>query len=127
MKLTILLKKKSTQGKSNESLVNKAGFVTIEAVNILTNQLAIKKETFHFGSTLGFYPDAYTGLKNCHLRALYAVLPRAAKLALSSKVKHNNSLKIHECLQQERGHLKGKVFRLRETHWVSLTLILLRR
>jgi len=29
------------------------------------------------------------------LRALYAVLPGAAKLALSSKVKHNNSLKIH--------------------------------
>ncbi len=67
------------------------------------------------------YPDAYTGLKNCHLRALYAVSPRAAKLALSSKAKHKNSLKIHECLQQERGHLKGKVFRLREMHWVSLT------
>ncbi len=82
----------------NESLVNKAGFVTIEAVNILTNQLAIKEETFHFGSTLGFYPDAYKGLKNSHLRALYAVSPWAAKLALSSKAKHNNSLKIHECL-----------------------------
>ena len=55
--------------------------------------LSLKQGTFHFESTLGFYP-AYTGLKNCHLRALYAVLPRAAKLALSSKVKHNNSLKI---------------------------------
>ncbi len=54
----------------NESLVNKARFVTIQAVNILTNQLAIKEETFHFGSTLGFYPDAYKRLKNCHLRAL---------------------------------------------------------
>jgi hypothetical protein len=32
----------------------------------------------HFGSTLGFYPDAYMGLKNCHLRALYAVSPWAA-------------------------------------------------
>jgi hypothetical protein len=83
------------RGKSNESLVNKAGFVTIEAVNILTNHLAIKEETLHFGSTLGFYPDAYTGLKNCHLRALHAASLRAAKLALSSKVKHNNSLKIH--------------------------------
>ena len=114
-------KRRPLREKLNESLVNKAGFVTIEAVNILTNHLAIKEETLHFGSTLGFYPDAYTGLKNCHLRALYAVLPRAAKLALSSKVKHNNSLKIHECLQQERGHLKGKVFRLHEMHWVSLT------
>ncbi len=110
-------KRRPLREKSNESLVNKAGFVTIKAVNILTNHLAIEKETLHFGSTLGFYPDAYTGLKNCHLRALYAVLLRAAKLALSSKVKHNNSLKIHECLQQERGHLKGKVFRLREMHW----------
>jgi hypothetical protein len=63
-------KRRPLRENSNESLVNKAGFVTIEAVNILTNQLAIKVETFHFGSTLGFYPDAYTGLKNCHLRAL---------------------------------------------------------
>ena len=78
--------------KSNESLVNKAVFVTIEAVNILTNQLAIEEETLYFGSALGFYPDAYTGLKNCHLRALYAVSPRAAKLALSSKVKHNTTI-----------------------------------
>ncbi len=83
--------------------------------------LSLKEETFHFGSTLGFYPDAYKGLKNCHLSALDAVLPWAAKLALSSKVKHNHSLKIHECLQQERGHLKEKVFRLRETHQVFLT------
>ena len=107
--------------KLNESLVNKAGFVAIEAVNIHTNHLAIEEETFHFGSTLWFYPDAYKGLKNCRLGAIYTVLLRAAKLALSSKMKHNNSLKIHECLQQERGHLKGKVFQLRETHWVSLT------
>ena len=63
-------KRRPLREKSNESLVNKAGFVTIEAVNILTNHLAIEEETFHFGSTLGFYPDAYTGLKNCHLRAL---------------------------------------------------------
>ena len=107
-------KRRPLRDKLNESLANKAGVVTIEAVNILTTQLAIEKETLHFGSTLGFYPDAYTGLKNCHLKALYLVLPRAAKLALSSKVKHNNSVKIHECLQQERGHLKGKVFRLRK-------------
>ena len=79
MKLTILLKKDVHSGKKlNESLVNKAGFVTIEAVNILTSHLAIKEEKLHFGSTLGFYPDAYTGFKNCHLRALYAVSLRAA-------------------------------------------------
>ena len=76
------------------------------------------KEDFELSWYLFFQ---HKGLKNCHLRALYAVLLWAAKLALSSKVKHNNSLKIHECLQQERGHLKGKVFRLRETLWVSLT------
>ncbi len=41
-------KRRPLMEKSNESLVNKAGFVTIEAVNILTNQLAIEEETLHF-------------------------------------------------------------------------------
>ncbi len=41
-------KRRPLREKSNESLVNKAGLVTIEAVNILTNHLAIKEETFHF-------------------------------------------------------------------------------
>ncbi len=73
MKLTSPKKKRPLREKSNESLVNKAGFVTIEAVNILTNHLAIEEETLHFGSKLGFYPDAYRGLKNCHLIELYTL------------------------------------------------------
>ncbi len=44
------IKRRPLRENLNESLVNKAGFVTIEEVNILTNQLAIKEETFHFGS-----------------------------------------------------------------------------
>ncbi len=97
MKLTILLKKTSTQGLIKWKLSQQSMVVTIEAFNILTNELAIKKETIH-------------GTQDCHLRALYTVLSWAAKLALSSKVKHNNSLNIHKCLQRERGHLNGKIF-----------------
>jgi hypothetical protein len=74
-----------------------------------------------YGSTLGKHPACYTGFRKCHFRALYSVSPKDAKLAYSKKVKHHKESKIQECLQQLKGHMKGKVFWLRGMHWVSLS------
>jgi hypothetical protein len=67
---------------------------------------------------LGEYPKWYIGLRKCHLRALYSVLPKAAKLAHSKKIKHHLASEIQECLQLFEVLFGGKVFRLHGTHWV---------
>jgi hypothetical protein len=105
---------------NNNSLFKNVGVVTKEAGNALSQRSAIGK-MMKYGSTLGKYPACYTGFRNCHFRALYSVSPKAAKLAYSKKVKHHEESKIQECLQQLKGHTKGKVFWLRGTHWVSLS------
>jgi hypothetical protein len=60
------------------------------------------------------------GIGEMSLRALNSVLPPAAKLALSKKLKHHEVSMIQECLQQSKGPKKGKVFHLCRTHWVSI-------
>jgi hypothetical protein len=67
-------------------LSQKAGTGTIEAVDELLSNFAVKKECMKYKITLGKYPSCYTGMGGCHLRALYSVLPQAAKLAFSKKL-----------------------------------------
>ena len=106
--------------KSNCHLIKYAGTLTLEAVDALHSNFVVNKECMKYKSILGEYPRCYRGLGKCHLRALYSVLPQAAKLALSKKLKHHEASMIQECLQQFKGPKKGKVFQLRGTHWVSI-------
>jgi hypothetical protein len=73
-----------------------------------------------FKHLLGEYPKCYKGLRKCHLRALCSVLPKAAQLAHSIKIKHHQASEIQECLQLFEGPFGGKVFRLHGTHWISI-------
>jgi hypothetical protein len=106
--------------KSNCRLIKYAGTLTLEAVDALRSNFVVDKECMKYKSILGEYPRCYRGLGKCHLRALYSVLPQAAKLALSKKLKHHEASMIQECLQQFKGPKKGKVFQLCRTHWVSI-------
>jgi hypothetical protein len=106
--------------KSNCRLIKNAGTLTLEAIDALCSNFAVEKECMKYKSTLGEYPQCYRGLGKCHLRALYSVLPLAAKLALSKKLKHHEVSMIQECLQQCKGPKRGKVFQLHGTHWVSI-------
>jgi hypothetical protein len=63
-----------------------AGVVTIEAVDELVSTFALIKECLRYKLTLGEYPKCYKGLQKCNLRALYAVFPKATKLAHSKKI-----------------------------------------
>jgi hypothetical protein len=102
------------------SLAQKAGEVTIEAYDELVSKFALKKEKSKYKDTLGEYPKCYKGLQKCHLRALYSVLPNAAQLALSKKIKHHQASEIQECIQLFEGPFGGKVFHLHGMHWVSI-------
>jgi hypothetical protein len=62
---------------SRESLVQNYRVVTIEAVNELVSKFALKKEWLKYKYMLEEYPKHYKGLRKCHLRALYSVLPKA--------------------------------------------------
>ena len=106
---------------NNNPLFKNVGVVTKEAGNALSQWLAIGK-MMKYGSTLRKYPACYTGFGKCHFRALYTVSQKAAKLAYSKKVKHHKESKIQECLQQLKGHMKGKLFWFHGTHWVSPSL-----
>ncbi len=106
--------------KSNCCLIKNAGTLTLEAVDALRSNFAVKKECMKYKWTLGEYSRWYRGLGKCHLRALYSVLPPVARLALSKKLKHHEASMIQECLQQCKDPKKGKVFQLCGMHWVSI-------
>ncbi len=106
--------------KLNCRLIKYADTLTQEAIDKLRSNFVVEKECMKYKSILGEYPRCYRGLGKCHLRALYSILPLAAKLALSKKLKHHEASMIQECLQQFKGPKKGKVFQLRRTHWVSI-------
>jgi hypothetical protein len=105
---------------SCDSLAQKSGVVNIEAVDELVSKFALKKEWLKYKHTLGEYPKCYKGLRKSHLRALYSVFPKAAKLAHSKKMKHHQASEIQECLQLFEGPFGEKVFHLCGTHWVSI-------
>ncbi len=106
--------------KLNCCLIKYAGTLSLEAVDALRSNCAVNNECMNYKNILGEYPRCYRGLGKCHLRALYSVLPLAAKLALSKKLKHHEASMIQECLQQFKGPKKGKVFQLHGTHRVSI-------
>jgi hypothetical protein len=105
---------------SRDSLAQKAGVVTIETVDELVSIFLLKKEWLKYELMLGEYPNHYKGLRKCLSRALYSIFPKAAKLAHFKKIKHHQASVIQECLQLFEGPFGGKVFCLRETHWVSI-------
>ncbi len=105
---------------SCDSLAKKAGVVTIEAYDELVSKFTIKKEWLKNKKSLEEYTKYYKRLQKCHLRALYSVLPKAAKLAHSKKMKHHQASEIQECIQLFEGPFGRKVFCLHETHWVSI-------
>jgi hypothetical protein len=108
-----------------DSLAQKAGVVTIKAVDKLVSKFMLKKEWLKYIHTLGEYPKRHKGLRECHLtRALYSVLPKATKLAHSKKIKHHQASEIQECLQLFEGPFGGKVLCLHGTHWVSICPLL---
>jgi hypothetical protein len=92
----------------------------MHAVDALRSNFAVNNECMKYKNILGEYPTCYRGLGKCHFRGLYSVLPQAAKLALSKKLKHHEASMIQACLQQFKGPKKGKVFQLRKTHWVFI-------
>ena len=74
--------------------IKKAGVVTIEACDELVFKFVLKKEWLKYKHTLGEYLKHYKELRACHLRALYSVLLKAAKLAHSNKIKHHQAPEI---------------------------------
>jgi hypothetical protein len=105
---------------SRDSLAQKAGVATIEAYDELVSKFALKKQWLKYKHLLGEYPKHYKGLQKCHLRALYSVFPKAAKLAHSKKIKHHQASEIQECLQLFEDLFGRKVFHLCGTHLVSI-------
>ncbi len=105
---------------SRDSMAQKAGVVTIEAIDELISKFTLKKEWLKYKHMLGEYQKCYKGLQKCHLRALYSVFPKAAKLAHFKKIKYHQASEIQECLQQFKGPFGGKVFHLHGMHWVSI-------
>jgi hypothetical protein len=79
---------------SVDSVAQRAGVVTIEAVDELVSKFLLKKEWLKNKEMLEEYPKHYTGLQECHLGALYFVFPKATQLALSKKIKHHQASKI---------------------------------
>jgi hypothetical protein len=106
--------------KSNFRSIKIAGTLTLEAVDALRSNFAVNNECIKYKNILGEYPTCYRGLGKCHLKALYSVLPQAAKLAHSKNIKHHETSMIQACLQQLKGPRKGKVFQVRGMHWVSI-------
>jgi hypothetical protein len=101
-------------------MIKIAGTLSLEAVDALRSNFAVVNECMKYKNILGEYPTCYSGLWKCSLRALYSVLPQAAKLAHSKKLKYREASMIQACLQQFKGPKKGKVFQLRGSHWVSI-------
>jgi hypothetical protein len=110
----------SSRDLSRDSVAQKAGVVTKEAVDVLVSKFALKKEWLKYKHTLEEYPKHYKGLRICHLRALYSDLPKAAKLAHSKNIKHHQASEIQECLQLFKGPFGRKVFHFHGMHWVSI-------
>jgi hypothetical protein len=79
---------------SRDSVAQKAGVATIEAVDELVSKFAINKEWLKYKHTLGEYPKCGKGLRKCHLITLYSVLPKAANLAHTKKIKHHQASEI---------------------------------
>ncbi len=102
--------------------IKKAGVVTIEACDELVFKFVLKKEWLKYEHLLGEYPKHYKGLWKCHLRALFSILPKAAQLAHSKKIKHHQASEIQECLQLFEGPFGGKVICLCGMQWVSICL-----
>jgi hypothetical protein len=96
--------------KSNCCLIKYAGTLTLEAVDALHSNFAVNKKCMKYKSILGEYPRCYRGLGKCHLRALYSVLPQAAKLTLSKKLKHQEASMIQECFNSSKVPRKEKCF-----------------
>jgi hypothetical protein len=115
-----LINRDPLRDKSNCHLIKYAGTLSLEAVDARRSNFAVNNECMKYINILREYPRFYRGLGKCHLRALYSVLPQAAKLALSKKLKHHEASMIQECLQQFKGPKKGKVFQLCRMHWVSI-------
>jgi hypothetical protein len=109
-KATTSNRKNPSRDSSRNSVAQKAGVVTTEAVDELVSRFVLKKEWLKYKHTLGEYPKHHKGLRKCHLRALYFVSPKAAKLAHSKKIKHHRASEIQECLQLFKGPFGGKVF-----------------
>ena len=66
------------------------------------------------------YPKEYKGLGKCHSRALRNVHEAATREALKGKTCHTAADEVHEVAKRhEKGH--GRVFRIRNEHWVALT------
>jgi hypothetical protein len=107
---TMSINRDPLRDKSDCCLIKYAGILTLEAVDALRSSFAVDKEYMKYKSILGEYLRCYMGLGKCHLRALYYVLPLAAKLALSKKLNHHKESMIQECLQQFKGPKKEKVF-----------------
>jgi hypothetical protein len=119
-KATTSKSRNPSKDSSLDSLVQKAGVVTIEAYDELISRFKIKKERLKYKVTLGEYPKHYKGFWKSCLRALYFVLPKAVQLAHSKKIKHHQASEIQECLHLFEGPFGRKVFCLHETHWVSI-------
>jgi hypothetical protein len=69
-KSTTLNRRNPSRNFSRDRLAQKAGVVTIEAVDELISKFALKKEWLKYKHTLGEYPKCYKGLWKSHLRAL---------------------------------------------------------
>ena len=69
------------------------------------------------------YPDAYTGLRRCHLRALFNVSESAAAEACKKKIAHKDTTGVLEVLRKYKGEAKGKVFHVQKEHWVALEIV----
>ncbi len=96
---TALINRYPLRDKSDRRLIKYAGTLTLEAVDALCSNFAVKKECMKYKSIFGEHPWCYRGLGKCHLRALFSVLPPATKLSLSKKLKHHEASMMQECLQ----------------------------
>jgi hypothetical protein len=86
---TVSISRDPLRDKSNCHLIKIAGTLSLEAVDVLHSNFAVDNECMKYKNILGKHPTCYRGLGKCHLRALYSVLPQAAKLAHSKKLKHH--------------------------------------
>jgi hypothetical protein len=99
---------------SNCCLIEIEGTLTLETVDALHSNFAADNECMKYKNILGEYPTCYRELGKCHLRALYSVLPQAAKLALSKKLKHHEASMIQHAFNSSKVPRKEKCFNYAE-------------
>ena len=106
--------KKGANFISGYSNAQRAAINQLETLNLAESKAEVYK------SHLREYPTWTTGVRKCHLRALYNVNQEAAQAAVDQQLHWKDNRGVHDLLAQYGDANEGRVFRIWNQHWVAL-------